>query len=302
VRERRRALKRESLKAEIAARRNLAKIVTGKRPPRRRRLPRQREPRPIALAYFAELRPMLERLRRLVDARIFPALERWHAAATRHLDALELELRADAYSDEVEEMVDGMARDFFSEFPNEQLRRKARAVARRTSDFNREELGKQFAAALGVELRTLEPWLGDKVDAFAARNVTLIKTLPEAYLSDVKTSVLGALGKGETVEDLAAKLRGHFDEADEKASNKAIRIARTEVGRLNGEMNEARQRELGVDRYVWRTVQDNRVREEHFEREGKSYSWKNPPADGHPGEAIMCRCFAEPDLSEFFGD
>jgi len=47
---------------------------------------------------------------------------------------------------------------------------------------------------------------------------------------------------------------------------------------------------------VWRGILDARERPEHVAREGKEFSWKNPPDDGHPGEPINCRCTAEPVL------
>ncbi|TXH57102.1 MAG: hypothetical protein E6Q97_05015 [Desulfurellales bacterium] len=40
------------------------------------------------------------------------------------------------------------------------------------------------------------------------------------------------------------------------------------------------------------------MREEHEDREGESYTWTDPPEDGHPGEAVNCRCYAEPDFSD----
>ncbi len=54
--------------------------------------------------------------------------------------------------------------------------------------------------------------------------------------------------------------------------------------------------------YIWRTRKDNKVRSSHSDREGKIFSWKNPPPGGHPGEAFGCRCWPEPaeiDKKEF---
>lgn len=49
-----------------------------------------------------------------------------------------------------------------------------------------------------------------------------------------------------------------------------------------------------AERYVWRTVGDSRVRDEHATRDGQIYTWGNPPEGGHPGEDYNCRCWAEP--------
>ncbi|MCW8915521.1 MAG: phage minor head protein [Magnetovibrio sp.] len=45
--------------------------------------------------------------------------------------------------------------------------------------------------------------------------------------------------------------------------------------------------------YIWHTQGDGKVRESHAERDGKKFSWDNPPEGGHPGEDYNCRCWAE---------
>ena len=45
--------------------------------------------------------------------------------------------------------------------------------------------------------------------------------------------------------------------------------------------------------YIWHTQGDGKVRESHAERDGKVFSWDNPPEGGHPGEGYNCRCWAE---------
>jgi SPP1 gp7 family putative phage head morphogenesis protein len=58
----------------------------------------------------------------------------------------------------------------------------------------------------------------------------------------------------------------------------------------------------GVTEYIWSTTKDNRVRKEHQAREGKTFSYDNPPSDGNPGEPIRCRCVASPVFTdEMFG-
>lgn len=46
--------------------------------------------------------------------------------------------------------------------------------------------------------------------------------------------------------------------------------------------------------YTWRTAGDDKVRPSHAANEGKVFAWDNPPETGNPGEAINCRCWAEP--------
>ena len=46
--------------------------------------------------------------------------------------------------------------------------------------------------------------------------------------------------------------------------------------------------------YIWRTKEDDRVREDHGLRDGMVFAWDHPPKGGHPGDDYGCRCWAEP--------
>ena len=51
---------------------------------------------------------------------------------------------------------------------------------------------------------------------------------------------------------------------------------------------------LHVDRYIWRTRDDSRVRAAHAEYDDHIFLWSDPPDGGHPGQGWNCRCTAEP--------
>ena len=57
------------------------------------------------------------------------------------------------------------------------------------------------------------------------------------------------------------------------------------------EINERRQRDLGVTHYIWRSVDDPKVRTAHAERDDRF-------SDGHPGHGFNCRCTAEPAIMD----
>lgn len=52
--------------------------------------------------------------------------------------------------------------------------------------------------------------------------------------------------------------------------------------------------------YIWRTQEDEKVRDLHRDLEGKTFNRDNPPVSGtagfrgNPGEPANCRCYAEP--------
>lgn len=75
-------------------------------------------------------------------------------------------------------------------------------------------------------------------------------------------------------------------------------IARDQTEKLNGALTLIRNKQLGIERYIWITRRDDRVRPAHRARHGKAFSWDRPPPDGHPGIPINCRCVAQAILDE----
>lgn len=59
-------------------------------------------------------------------------------------------------------------------------------------------------------------------------------------------------------------------------------------------INQLRQKDLGIERYIWRSQDDAKVRDSHAEYDDQMFRWDEPPAGGHPGQAHNCRCYAEP--------
>lgn len=61
-----------------------------------------------------------------------------------------------------------------------------------------------------------------------------------------------------------------------------------------GLINQLRQQDLGIERYIWRSQDDAKVRDSHAEYDDQVFRWDESPAGGHPGQAHNCRCYAEP--------
>lgn len=74
-----------------------------------------------------------------------------------------------------------------------------------------------------------------------------------------------------------------FDETDIGPGSLTDRILLEELAREDKDAN-----------YIWCTVGDEKVREEHAARNGKIYSFGDPPNGENPGEDYNCRCWAEP--------
>lgn len=61
-----------------------------------------------------------------------------------------------------------------------------------------------------------------------------------------------------------------------------------------GLINQIRQEDLGIERYVWVTRGDHKVRPAHAALNGEVFSWDHPSDEGHPGQTPNCRCHAVP--------
>ena len=152
---------------------------------------------------------------------------------------------------------------------------------------------------IGIDLWRSEPWLVPLRDNWIAENTRLINTIPQQYLGDVEGIIRRGVAQGLAPKELAKQIESRFD----VTMNRAKIIARDQTSKANSALTEYRQKDLGVESYTWMSSDDARVRATHRKADGNEYRWDSPPAftDGHPGQAVMCRCWARavwPDAEE----
>lgn len=170
---------------------------------------------------------------------------------------------------------------------------------------------KSFNAALGVDIN---PFMSDlNIRPFMNQalmdNVALIKSIPHELNNQILSKFNTIFQeKGFDQQALVKELEGRF----KVANNRARFIARDQTGKIIGQLNQARQTDLGINSYTWQTSEDERVvgthggaypdgtpgHMDHFSRNGKTFLWSVPPGDGHPGQAFNCRCVAIPVIPE----
>ncbi len=158
---------------------------------------------------------------------------------------------------------------------------------------------KQFSSALGVDIN---PFMSDLnirplMDQAIFDNVALIKSIPK----DLNLKIVSEFDnvfrtKGFDQQAITGVLEKRF----KVANNKARFIARDQTEKIIGNLNKARQTDLGIKSYTWRTSQDERVvgtpgglypvgssgHMDHYSRDGVVFMWATPPPDGHPGQAF----------------
>jgi SPP1 gp7 family putative phage head morphogenesis protein len=282
----------EQRRAVVRALVRHAKLVGAARP-RRKRLPRQQYPRQIEGAYARALSSLVEPMIRRAYAPLLQALPgiMRRSLAARHLDGWGIATRVDAgEGKEVRDLVDAARDRLTSALDNGAIEDLARKFAAQTSTYQRIQLGRQTEAALGVNVLTTDRAVNQIAGQFVDSNVALIKGLSDKVAADVQSIVFRGIQDGKLHPDIAKDLESRF----KFGASRSQLIARDQVGKLYGQVNAARQRELGVAKFIWNTVGDDRVRDEHAERDGQEYSYDDPPDGELPGEPVMCRCWAEP--------
>jgi SPP1 gp7 family putative phage head morphogenesis protein len=87
------------------------------------------------------------------------------------------------------------------------------------------------------------------------------------------------------------------------SKRKAKFLADQETSLLVSKYREHTYKRIGVQRYVWSSSRDERVRTEHRALDGKIFAFDDPPPSGskgekqNPGEPFGCRCTAIPILN-----
>lgn len=170
----------------------------------------------------------------------------------------------------------------------------AKTVVSKQGQQSDSQLSDMILRQTGIDFSGLmsDEALGDAVDEAVSANIALINSIPQQYLDRVEQAVMASLQAGTlnaTLADDLLKIEGI-------TKNRAKLIARDQLGKINSRLSQLRQQSLGITHYYWSTSLDERVRDKHRRWEGDLIAWDNPPPDGHPGQAIQCRCTAIPDL------
>lgn len=265
--------------------------LTKRKPKRLPKAPRPIPPVSIEREYYRDLRKMTDALAQITKEEIIPKL-----SAILGLKEFERPKLDDA-SDEIERMMSGARIQFLRRFSDAEIESYARKAATKTEEHNRRQIAATFKRVLAVDVFVNDANLTATMKHFVTQNVNLIKTIPSDHFSKIENIVHRGVTQGRLTRDIAKDIQS----VSGVTSRRAKFIARDQVGSFNGELTKNRQTGLGIKKYKWSTSLDERVRgnptglypkakPSHWDREGKVFSWDDPPEDGHPGMPFNCRC------------
>lgn len=137
------------------------------------------------------------------------------------------------------------------------------------------------------------PTMQDAFDASLNGNVSLIKSIPQEYLTKVEGIVSRTYSGGRDLETMVKELKQCYPEAADRAET----IARDQSNKANAVVNQARQLEIGIVEGIWMHSGAGKVPRPSHVAAGKEKRRfeiaKGCWIDGAfilPGHEINCRC------------
>lgn len=178
---------------------------------------------------------------------------------------------------------------------------------------NKRKFDNSIYRALGVDATAIisNEGLEDLLTLSKKDGVILIKSLPQEYLKEVEIIVNNGVKTGARYSEIAKQISARVPgSSNRKLANRIKTIARNEVSTINSQINLRRSEALGIEKAIWRTSEDERVRgnpsgkypkaiPSHFKLNGKEFDLKKgmKTETGEyiwPGGPINCRCSYSP--------
>lgn len=249
----------------------------------------------VELWYKQQLLAVVFQLRKIAQEELLPELKRLEPLYAAAGDSLARDAQVPRRS--LDTTFQRMAQRFGG--IEQTARRLAALAVQRNVDTVDERLKASIKASLRVDISPVLTQSGPILDAMRAAtqvNVDLITSIPKQYFEKLGDAVGKNMEAGLRFEDLAKEV----ERIGGVTESRAKLIARDQTSKMNAAFNKTRQTSLGIDRYVWQTSGDERVREEHAANDGEVFRWDRPPVTGHPGDDVNCRCVPVPyfDLDE----
>lgn len=124
-------------------------------------------------------------------------------------------------------------------------------------------------------------------------NTNLIKTLRQRYIDQTKADIYRTISSGGGISDLTHSITSRTA----ITLRHADLIATDQTGKIVSQIDAYRNQATGSTRYIWRSMEDKRVRPKHRELDGKEFKYDDPNGGDNgqlPGEPIRCRCYQDP--------
>lgn len=190
--------------------------------------------------------------------------------------------------------------------------------------YNRQEMMKILRQSLGINIGAIvDEAMKNDLETLIMENASYIRSIPDYLVGNVAKRVMQHF-KGEQMPEnrtLKQQIKEEFKVSDGRAKV----LARDQTSKMNTSLTKVRQEKLGIEWYIWETVEDEKVvgrpgglypkgtklHRNHWIMQDKVCKWDDPTVysddngktwkkrteempQNAPGQDIMCRCRAAP--------
>ena len=187
-----------------------------------------------------------------------------------------------------------VGRKLLRQFDDKRLERVVRRILEQTNRTNSQAIYAAIEKKIGISAKELlaSEGLQTQLNALILETTQWAAKLRDDTLEHFTATTLRAMVLGESLEDIQSR----FEEEVGKRKDHAKFVARTQIANYNSLATKIRAQNLGIERAVWVTAQDERVRTCHIARNGKEFDLAEglySSCDGKtilPGVDYQCRC------------
>ena len=163
---------------------------------------------------------------------------------------------------------------------SQQVRRTCKKSILDAVDESTEAVRNQINSAVGVDMKAMMTTekIHDYTEASIAENVSLIKTIPSQFFTDIRRVILDGYRSGKSLTQISADVQHIYGVHDFTAS----RIARDQMCKISSDIMIRRMKDAGIERFRWSTSNDERV--------------TGNPAGKYPRAKVKCYDIARRDI------
>lgn len=154
--------------------------------------------------------------------------------------------------------------------------------------------------AVTIDINYLPDTMKEVIKASTAEAVSLIKLIPQQFLTEVQGEVMRSIVSNTGLSRLVPYLNARYG----KTQKHARLVAMDQTRKVYSSLARERCKAAGFEYFTWRhTGGETHPRSEHVHMDGKVYRYDDPPiieektgTRGFPGQLINCRCRMQPLL------
>lgn len=131
---------------------------------------------------------------------------------------------------------------------------------------------------------------------FARAQARLITKVGRKQRQGIARIVTEAVRTGRAIKDVERDIAKQLGPRDSRSRRKIKGLARNEVLTLSSNIRNERYEHAGIEKAMWLSSRDGRVRSEHAANDGKVYDVSRGINGERPGGPVGCRCTEVPQL------